>query len=485
MTRCEETRPEAAFHLQQCFQAASESHRLSGGVLFAVVTMGFFDRLANGKPLSNNPGGEKPAIAGGIMPLLAEARTKLDAKDLLGAVAIYEHVLAAASARPDVLVTISGDLGVHGHVKELIELVAPHYDAAKHGPATGLNLLQAFLVTRNIEPAQHLLDILFSLQRPELEERLFGFSNALADLMAGSVPVDDVAAAAAASGEIPEMIKVSLASISKPIWFYGLEAITPPLLPRKEGKLRRVAFAQCALPGIKNAEELSAQPEDAMGRLTRGLPLWFAETFTFGAGYDPIAAIGASNQKKYAVFGAEWTAENIRQLIDSSKEVIDYVVTGALRNRNEDIELIMRIWEVKKFRELKQFSTRWTPATADEALRLFHEQLRLYMEWTPLPAGNGLAYAAPASPYAYVQALGASLTLFLGEKGVLAAEQMNPVAADFLPAAQDTGGHLTLLTALQRLQSRGVAVDETALTHIRTWLASDEAKTAGVAGISL
>lgn len=445
--------------------------------------MGFFDRLANGKPLSNNPGGEKPAIAGGVMPQLAEARAKLEAKDLPAALAIYEQVLAAAGARPDILVTISGDLGAHGHLHELIELVAPRYDAAKHGPATGLNLLQAFLVTRNIDSAQHLLDILFSLQRPELEDRLFGFSNALADLMAGSEQAAD--AAAGASGEAPQEIKIALASISKPIWFYGLETAAPQLLPQQEGKLRRVAFAQCSLPGIKNAEDLGTQPEDAMGRLTRGLPLWFAETFTFGAGYAPIAAIGTTSQKKYAVFNTEWTAENIRQLIESAKEGIDYVVTGALKNRNDDFELIMRIWEVKKFRELKQFSTRWTPSTADEALRLFHEQLRMYMEWTPLPAGNGLAYAAPVSPFAYVQSLGASLTLFLGEKGVLAPEQINPVAADFLPAAQDLRGQLALITGLQRLQARGVAVDEAALAHARNWLMSDEAKAVGIDGISL
>lgn len=445
--------------------------------------MGFFDSLANRKPLSNNPGEDKPAIAGGVMPQLAEARAKLGAKDLPGAMAIYEQVLAAAGARPDILVTISGDLGANGHLTELIELVAPRYDAQKHGPATGLNLLQAFLVTRNIESAQHLLDILFSLQRPELEDRLFGFSNALADLMAGSE--EAVAAAGGSTGEAPQEVKVALASISKPIWFYGLETAAPQLLPQKEGKLRRVAFAQCSLPGIKNLEELAAQPEDAMGRLTRGLPLWFAETFTFGAGYVPIAAIGTSSQHKYAVFGAEWTADNIRQLIESSKETIDYVVTGALKNRNDDFELVMKIWEVKKFRELKQFSARWTPSTADDALRAFHEQVRLYMEWTALPAGNGLAYTAPVSPLAHVQALGASLTLFLGEKGVLAPEQMNPVAADFLPAAQDVCGQLTLLTGLQRLQARGVEVDEAALTHARVWLASDEAKAAGVEGISL
>ena len=59
---------------------------------------------------------------------------KLEAKDLPGAMAIYEEVLASAGARADVLVTISGDLGVHGHMAPLIELIAPRYDAEKHGP---------------------------------------------------------------------------------------------------------------------------------------------------------------------------------------------------------------------------------------------------------------------------------------------------------------------------------------------------------------
>ena len=63
-------------------------------------------------------------------------------------------------------------------------------------------------------------------------------------------------------------------------------------------------------------------------------------------------------------------------------------------------ELTLKIWEVKKFRELKAFSTRWTPAAADESLRQFHELLRTYMEWTAFPEGNGLPYAAPAAPYA-------------------------------------------------------------------------------------
>ncbi|HET7538061.1 MAG TPA: hypothetical protein VFJ90_16490, partial [Candidatus Didemnitutus sp.] len=407
-------------------------------------------------------------------------RAKLQAKDLPGAMAIYEDVLASAGARPDVLVTISGDLGVNGHLQQIAELVAPRYDAEKHGPATGLNLLQAYLALRNIDAAQHLLDILFSLQRPELEQRLFGFSNALAELMASENQ------AAGQLENLPaEAIKISMVSISKPVWFYGLESVAPQLLPRKEGKLRRVAFAQCVTPDVTNALERSAKPEDALGRLTRGIPLWFAETFSCSANYDSIAVIGTTNHKHFAMFPMEWVAENIRQVNETTEGGLDYVVTFALRHRNDDFQLGVRIWEVKKFRELKTFLTRWTPATANEELLKFQTLLRGYMEWTARAEGDGLAYTPSAAALPYIMSLGASLNLFLGEKNVLAPEHVVATAADFLPGAQDTRGHLALVTGLQRLQARGIAPDEAALAHARAWLASDEAKAVGVSGVQL
>lgn len=452
--------------------------------------MGFFDRFASGNPQSNEPGqpaGEKPAVpTGGVIPRLAEARAKLAARDLPGALAIHEEVLATAGHRPDVLVTISGDLGVHGHVSELIELIAPRYDAQKHGPATGINLLQAYLALRLIEPAQHLLDILFALNRPELEDRLFGFSNAIGELMAGHdevVPTAEQVAGAAPA----ESHKISLASISKPIWFYGLEEIAPHLLARKEGKLRKVAFAQCTLPGLADAMDRAARPEDDLGRFCRGLPLWFAETFGVSAGYEAIAAIGASSRRHHVLFPVEWTAQNIRELNDTSSGGLDYIVTSNLRNRNDDFELVLKIWEVKKFRELKQFATRWTPASADTVLKQFHEQIRLYMEWTALPAGNGLAYAAPVAPVAHLQSLGASLSQFLAEKGVLAAEHAPADAAAQLRGAQANAGdaraQLALVSALLRLKAQGVALDAAALAHAQSWLASEGAAQADVAAL--
>ncbi|HWA26650.1 MAG TPA: hypothetical protein VG734_13400 [Lacunisphaera sp.] len=450
--------------------------------------MGFFDRSTPGSqqpdPSSGQPSAGKPG-GGGPIARLAEARAKLEARDVPAAVAIYQEVLAGAGARPDVLVTVSGELGSRGHVRELIELVAPHYDASRHGPATGLNLLQAYLALRLIEPAQHLLDILFALNRPELEERLFGFSNVIGELMAGH----EAAAPAAAdiAGGANEPPKVSLASISKPIWFYGLEEPAPHLLPRKEGKVRRVAFAQCTLPGLTGVMEKSAQPEDEIGRFCRGFPLWLAETFAASQGYEAIAAVGLSSQRHYFLFPMEWTADNIRELNESSSNPLDYVITSGLRHRHDDFEIVLRIWEVKKFRELKQFATRWTPGSADTVLRQFHEQLRLYMEWAALPAGNGLAYGAPAAPLAHIQALGATLSQFFGEKGVLAPEQVAQGTEAALRSAlanpADARAQLTLVAGLLRQQVHGLPPDAAALAQARTWLATDQARQAGVAGV--
>jgi len=301
--------------------------------------MGFFDRFTAKKPTAQpaaptpaaapvpapEPVVEKPAAAGGVMPRLAAARAKLAARDLAGAMAIYEEVLAAAGDRADVLLTTSADLGVHGHVRELVQLIAPRYAADRHGPGPGINLLQAYLAVRDPESAQHLLDLLFSLNKPDLEERLIGFSRVIAELSVS----DNAPAEMSPRGE---RASISLVSISKPIWFYGLENTAARLLPRKEGRLRRVAFAQCALLGEANIMERAAQPEDEHGRFTRGLALWLAETFHAGAGYEAFAGIGTFAPEHFALFPAEWSAENVRQLHETTEGGLAATTTTSSRS---------------------------------------------------------------------------------------------------------------------------------------------------------
>jgi len=447
--------------------------------------MGFFDRFTSKRPAKANPdpapdAGPIPvepvasyapsptsglATAGGIRDRIVGARSRLEAADLAGAMAIYEEVLTDAGDRADVLVAISGDLGTHGHVAQIVELIAPRYDAERHGPATGLNILQAYLAQRNPVSAQHVLDILFALRRPELEERLFGFSNAIAEMLAAP----DAPTPNAPSGPNPgDPPKVGLITISKPVWFYGLEPLAAQILPPREGRLRRIAFAQPALVGYPDLIEAMNKPEDELGRLSRALPLWFAETFYFSASYLPVAIVGLLNLSeggnRPAIFGAEWTTDNLRQVVETSEGGLDYIITGALRAAAGDYELLLRVWEVRGFRERKTFSARWTPATADRAFSELHGQVRAFMEWSP--ASAAFAYTVPGKPRAWLETLGASLGLFLVEKTMLTAEQLPPVEEDLRHAAENavageaaSFAWLTLQARAARLGLGGTAPD--------------------------
>ncbi len=412
---------------------------------------------ASAAPVPTPPSASAAPVAG-VKVRLAAARERLEARDLPGAMAIYEEILGGSSGdRADVLVAISGDLGSNGHVAEIIELIAPRYDADRHGPATGLNLIQAYLAIRNADAAQHVLDILFALNRPELEDRLHGFSNAIAEILAAP---DQVGGGGPAGGPgAPGAPKIGLVTISKPIWFYGLEPLAAQLLPPKEGRLRRIAFAQLALPGRTLDEAAQRQPEDELGRLARGLPLWLAETFYFSALYHPVAAVAfraaeGGGENHAVTFTAEWTTENLRQLVETSGDGVDYIVTGALRAAAGDYELTLRVWEVKTFRERKTFSTRWTPATADTALAKIHGEVRAYLEWSPSSAAY--AYLVPAQPRSWIDTLGASLGLFLVEKSILPAAQLPPVEVDLAEAGRRAATSEAASLAFLSLRTRAV-----------------------------
>lgn len=435
--------------------------------------MGFFDRFA-GKPAP--AAGATPAVntneapASPVSGRLLAAREKLDAKDLAGAVAIYEEVLATAGDRADVLVTISGDLGATGHIAQIAELVAPHYDATRHGPATGLNLLQAYLSLRDADAAQHVLDILFSLNRPELEERLNGFSNAIAELMThGSVqgvphvePAHTQAAASHAAA--PTEAAVALVTISRPIWSYGLESLEG-LLPEKSGKLRRVAFTQFSLPGAyADLEAATHKPEDELARLSRAIPLWFAETFYFSPLYTSIAALSCIHTpdgvRRPAILPVDWTVENLRKLADTTEGGLDYIFSGNLKREGAEYVLVMKVWEVKKMRERKQISVRWTAANADAELVKLHEYVRAFMEWAPYTAGSSLPYSAPSAPHVWLEATGALLCLFLAEKQLLPKEQLPPLPPVFDALAPHTfsppASSLAWLSLRSRARSFGL-----------------------------
>jgi hypothetical protein len=402
---------------------------------------------------------------------LVEAREKLDSKDLAGAMALYDEVLAEGCEGAEELATMSGDLGATGHIPELIDILAPIYDPNRHGPAAGLNLLQAYLAQGDPDAARHVLDLLVALERPELEERLLGFEGAVAKMTAERVGDFTAPRPPVVRGSMeppPSAARASLVSISKPIWLYGIEALSGEILPAKAGRVRRIAFCQLSLGEIyDDPAQAGRAPEDALGRFARAFPMWLNETFNFSPIYSSFAAIPMVKEADGASFPLlpdhEWTADNLHQLVSTTAEGLDYVVTGHLTLLEDGSHLVLRVWDAKKIRERKQFASTWTPATADEALSKLHREVCRFMECVPSRSQGGFSYAPPASPTAWLDVLGSSVGLFLAgkdvfAKGVLA--PLGPTCAAFAPRAADSAlASLAWITLMARARALGLAPD--------------------------
>ena len=169
--------------------------------------------------------------------------------------------------------------------------------------------------------------------------------------------------------------------------------------------------------------------------LSRAIPLWFAETFFFSPLYTSVAALGAIHEPgaptRPALFPTDWTVDNLKKLESTTSGGLDYIFTGSLKRDGAELVLILRVWEVKKMRERKQITVKWTPATADAELKKLHEYVQAFMEWAPYPEGSGVPYAAPSTPTVWFEALGSLLGLFLVEKNLQTKELLAPLAPVF------------------------------------------------------
>ncbi len=100
------------------------------------------------------------------------ARHDLESSNLKLAVQRYEKVLALGSDSEEALYMMSGDLGKHGAVNEIITLVLPVFNLSKHGIGPAMNLLQACLETKNINQGVKILSEIKALDRPDLTEHI-------------------------------------------------------------------------------------------------------------------------------------------------------------------------------------------------------------------------------------------------------------------------------------------------------------------------
>jgi len=368
--------------------------------------VGFFDKL-----LGKGKSGESEPKTAGELPRaeLAEAVRLLDAGKKADAVALYESLIEAQPDSGELLATISGDLGRHGCLAEIVALITPAYDAKIHGPEAGLNLIQAHLHLKEADSAQMWIDILAALDRPDLAERLWGFEHAAGELRTASAL--EMPTPIVAPQDAPN---INLASISRPLWSYALPG-AEAMLPQKDGPLRSIAL----LPlGAADADGNMLEISHAASIWARAFPFAVGEALAFAPTWQPRAVVAIAPGDKLFVPPRGFGLEQVRGLFRGGKDAADYAVTGFVGVVGDQVTVKVEIIDVRRDKSLKTFSETAALDQAESALSAAFSNLRQYLEATELLPCE-VVYAPPAPFVTHLAALDHALAFFLVDKQVV------------------------------------------------------------------
>ena len=273
------------------------------------------------------------AIKGSWLPQLYLARYYLEQKDLESAKPIYEYVLNSALDELPVLFIISGDLGNNGYINEIIDIVAPLYDAEKHDIMAGLNILHAYLQTGNHIEGQKLINKLMKLERADVKAFLSKLSKDFDIIKKGKLKNESV----------PEKIEYELVMTDKPIWYYGLKS--PEWLLPKELKKGAIGFLSFVDLTNKTEKVTELQPEDDSGRMTRSLPILLQEIVLFNYNTETRFLLPIAKDVGPVVMKTEYDTKALTDLARTND--LDLLVTGSIAENGNEYEIKVILFESK------------------------------------------------------------------------------------------------------------------------------------------
>ncbi|MBK8475266.1 MAG: hypothetical protein IPL39_02875 [Opitutaceae bacterium] len=246
------------------------------------------------------------------------ARQALSIKDPAAAVAHFQDALEMAGqpVPAELLVQMSGDLGQAGHLTELVQLTAAHFNAAVHGPDVGGNLMRAHLGLGAAAPARAVLTQLEAQKRPEWQQPIAYWNAELAkaEFVAG------------ASTE-PPTLKILVGD--GPVWLPS-RSLAHELVPVAAATPIAFIGGTAALP---NADDRPVvQLSDLPGRVCRALPLFFAEQVRFST-LTPVCPLSPwlqGSHPAWALGKAPWSPQEAANFARSCAPQAEYVVVTHL-----------------------------------------------------------------------------------------------------------------------------------------------------------
>lgn len=267
------------------------------------------------------------ALPGSWRAQLWLARHALESKNLEQALSFYHEALSCAGnpIPTDFLMQMSGDLGNHAHLPELLNVTEPHFDVAVHGLQVGNNLIKAHLDLGQIDAAQTILDQLYGQKRPDWGPNLKYWDAEI-------TKTRNSTANALSQGPL----KMAMLSIEGPVW---LKPSSPAaeLFPAKSQKSPVVCFLGSSAIIATNSKRVEMQLADAPGRMSRALPLFLAEQVDFNTQAEVKTLIPWITEERsgFVLSRVPWTDEDAANYARQGEIKGDYVIITHLLTQTE------------------------------------------------------------------------------------------------------------------------------------------------------
>ena len=314
------------------------------------------------------------ALPGSWRAQLTLARLALKSGNLEEAQALQQESLARCGrpVPPEVLMQISGDLGLQGHLLELVQVTEPLFEPAIHGLQVGNNLFRAYLDLGLTDQARHLINQLYAQKRPDWKESLAAWETQLAQTGLDASPVDNAKA-----------LRIAILNIDGPVWL-NPAAPGAELCAAKEDYSLRIAFLGSSGETGNAGPDIERQLTDAPGRLSRMIPLYLTEQVHLGSverAQTLIPWIAETEGAGFVFAGSPWTPETAVQIANATEQRADFVVITHLRTQEALWSLDLSLIRTIDGAQLGACGVSFAPEAVEEALpRLSRQTLDLLAE---------------------------------------------------------------------------------------------------------
>jgi tetratricopeptide (TPR) repeat protein len=246
------------------------------------------------------------------------ARGALESGQLQTALEYYHESLSRAGepAPADLLMQMSGDLGNHGHLAELLRLAEPRFDAVAHGLLVGNNLIKARLDVGQFDEAKRLVETLYAQKRPDWSKTLSFWETEISNKRLAAFPAPT-----------ERSLEMALLTIDGPIWL-AHDSPACSLFRVPDGALPWVCFLGSSAEKDQAVESVQLQVADAPGRMSRALPLFLAEQtelYTQCRVRTLVPWIAAS-EGGFVLSAKPWGDQDAGQMAREGVEKPDYLV---------------------------------------------------------------------------------------------------------------------------------------------------------------